>query len=68
MTGADNRPRVHIWPHSKLYSGDTGRACAWSFSATGRREEADTAGQALDAALAALGRRGEVVVIVEPLP
>lgn len=50
------------------FTGVRGRACAWSFGATGRREEADTAGQALDAALAALGRRGEVVVIVEPLP
>lgn len=65
LARADGRPRVHIWPHSAHYAEG---ACAWSFGPTGRQTEADSPGHALNAAMAALDRRGELVVIVEPVP
>jgi hypothetical protein len=42
-TGADARPRVHIWGHPA--------PCAWSIGPVGTRFPAETPGQALDAAL-----------------
>lgn len=65
MTRADNRPRVHIWPCREEVEAP---ACRWSIGPCGLQMEADTAGEALDAALRHLGRRSEVVVILEPLP
>lgn len=60
-TGADARPRVHIWPQPNGHFH-------WSIGATGMREHpaSNTVGAAVDGALSHLNKRRGVVVIVEP--
>lgn len=57
---ADDRPRIHIWPHPE--------GAAWSRGPNGHRSLGETPGDALDKALAALSRPGAYVVIGEPQP
>lgn len=60
MKRADGRPRVHLWPE--------GRAWTFSYSPTGVRLPASSAGAAVDAALHGLDKhaRKGAVIIVEP--
>lgn len=60
MKQADNRPRIHIWPH--------GDSVAWSIGPNGHRSRGETPGHALDLALAAINpRKGYVVIGEAPL-
>lgn len=60
MTGADNRPRFHLWPSASTVG------CTWSRGPTGARSKVfPTRGQALDDALLASGYPRAFVVIGE---
>lgn len=59
MKRADSRPRVHLWPNQGAWN--------WSIGPTGRLIPGSTPGDALDAALAQLGKQAAagVVAIIE---
>lgn len=66
MIGADNRPRVHLWPAGECPGGGS----YWTFSlgvAAMRQGGGISPGEQLDCAMANLGERARrgVVVIVE---
>lgn len=60
LGGADDRPRIHLWPHAD--------GVAWSHGPTGLRHARGDHGAALNSALAVTPARGGVVVIIEPHP
>lgn len=60
MTRADNRPRIHIWPHPAGF--------AWSVGPHGIRTPCGTPGTALNGALAAVDADSGYVVIGEIAP
>ncbi len=57
---ADNRPRIHIWPHLQ--------GAAWSKGPLGPRTARSDPGAALNSAIAETDIRRGVVVIIEPAP
>jgi hypothetical protein len=57
---ADSRPRIHIFPQP-----DGG--FSWSIGATGWRDRARTAGQAIDTALGHIDKLKGAVIILEPM-
>lgn len=56
LTGCDARPRVFIEPNRD------GQSCTWKRHPAARGEFAATAGAALDAALATIGREPAVII------
>lgn len=63
LGGADNRPRIHIWPTDHKHHH------AYSVGATGRRitpAGPHSIGQSIDTALQGIDASKGVVVIIEP--